>query len=588
MQPLGEDDPRSIGEYRLLRRLGAGGMGLVYLGRSPGGRTVAVKVVRAHYAADEQFRARFRLEIEAGRRVGGDWTAKVLDADPDASTPWVATGYVAGPSLQQTVEAQGALPERTVRALGAGLGEALTAVHRLDLVHRDVKPSNVLLTLDGPRLIDFGVARATDATASLTATGVSVGSPGFMSPEQVLGRDTDRAADVFSLGAVLAFAATGEPPFPGSSSATLLYKVVHEEPELHTLTGELRELVAAALDKDPARRPTSALLADRLSGGAGAAALVVPGWLPSPVVEGVSRRAVALLELEAEPSPPSGGARSSPGGPARPSVGAAGSVDTPAAPLGGFGPPGSALPPVSPYGTPPPQPTPYPHLVAHPRQHPATSAGAPGPGWSQGHGTTAPLLSNTPPPGAIVRQPPRAKWNKGRRIALAAGLVLATVVVPGGITLMLPDGDGGSGGGSSAGTDSGGGKGGAEKDDDPAALPVKWVGTWRGVINSRGGNRIDLTTTIRAGNREERLVRTTHELQGVQCKGVARVDRISEGKLELTEFSEGDSPEVLGMKVCAEGSSRVDLLLGKDGTLTYRSHDDRSGRPTGELDKNGD
>ncbi|MCK1796623.1 serine/threonine protein kinase [Streptomyces sp. XM4193] len=575
MQPLGEDDPRSIGEYRLLRRLGAGGMGLVYLGRSPGGRTVAVKVVHAHYAADEHFRARFRLEIEAGRRVGGDWTAPVLDADPDAPTPWVATGYVAGPSLRQAVETQGALPEQTVRALGAGLGEALTAVHRLDLVHRDVKPSNVLLTLDGPRLIDFGVARATDATASLTATGVSVGSPGFMSPEQVLGRDTDRAADVFSLGAVLAFAATGEPPFPGSSSATLLYKVVHEEPELHALTGELRELVAAALDKDPARRPTSAMLADRLSGGEGAATLVVPGWLPPLVVEGVSRRAVELLGLEADGSAPRTDARPP--------------ADTPTAPLGGFGPPGSGLPSASPYRTPPPQPAPYPHLAA-PHPSPAAAArpmaASPRPGWSQGHGTMAPHSGDTPPPGAPVRQPPRAKWGKGRRIALAVGLVIATGVVPGGISLMLPDG-GGSGGGSSSGTDSGG-KGGATKDDDPSALPVKWVGTWRGVITSRAGDRIDLTTTIRAGNREERLVRTTHDVQGVQCKGVARVDRITEAKLELTEFSDGDSPEVLGMKVCAEGSSRADLLLGEDGTMTYRSHEERSGRPTGELDKDGD
>ncbi|HCA85508.1 MAG TPA: serine/threonine protein kinase, partial [Streptomyces sp.] len=160
MQPLHADDPRTIGPYRLLRRLGSGGMGRVYLGRSAGGRTVAVKVVHPHFAADERFRARFRLEVDSARRVGGDWTAPVLDAGPDAPVPWVATGYVAGPALSRAVTDAGPLPEHTVRTLGAGLAEALAAVHGLGLVHRDVQPSNVLLTVDGPRLIDFGIARA--------------------------------------------------------------------------------------------------------------------------------------------------------------------------------------------------------------------------------------------------------------------------------------------------------------------------------------------------------------------------------------------------------------------------------------------
>ncbi|WP_043264956.1 serine/threonine-protein kinase [Streptomyces sp. CT34] len=303
MEPLAGDDPRVLGGYRLLGRLGAGGMGRVYLGRSAGGRTVAVKVVHAQFAADEQFRARFRREIESARRVGAAWTAPVLDADPDASVPWIATGYAAGPSLAQAVGAFGPLAEHSVRALGAGLAEALTAVHALGLVHRDVKPSNVLLTLDGPLLIDFGIARATDGTASLTSTGVSVGSPGYMAPEQILGMGAEGAADVFSLGAVLAFAATGVPPFPGDSSAALLYKVVHEEPELGPqLGGELRELVAGCLVKDPARRPAPEEVAARLvgEGSGGAAGLVRAGWLPAPVVEQVSRQAVELLNLEVE------------------------------------------------------------------------------------------------------------------------------------------------------------------------------------------------------------------------------------------------------------------------------------------------
>src|SRR5690349_16002530 len=213
MQPLGADEPTVVGPYRLLGRLGSGGMGRVYLGRSAGGRTVAVKIVHPHFALDEEFRARFRREVEAARRVGGAYTAPVLDADPDAQVPWVATGYAAGPTLTAAVTDTGALADHSVRVLGAGLAEALAAVHGLGLVHRDVKPSNVLLTLDGPLLIDFGISRALDAAASLTHSGFVVGSPGFMSPEQAAGAPVGPPGDLFSLGALLAFAATGTAPF---------------------------------------------------------------------------------------------------------------------------------------------------------------------------------------------------------------------------------------------------------------------------------------------------------------------------------------------------------------------------------------
>ncbi|MFG3406196.1 protein kinase [Streptomyces sp. NPDC048142] len=302
MQPLEAGEPHTIGAYRLLGRLGAGGMGRVYLGRSAGGRTVAVKVVHPHFALDEQFRARFRREVESARRIGAQWTAPVLDADPDAPIPWVATGYVAGPPLSQAITEHGPLPEHAVRTLGAGLAEALAVVHGQGIVHRDVKPSNVLLALDGPRLIDFGIARALGATVSLTSTGVSVGSPGYMAPEQIRGRDVSGAADVFSLGAVLAYAATGAAPFPGDSSAVLLYKVVHEEPELGDLEGELREVVAGCLAKDPAARPAPASLARALAPD-GAAAMVAGGWLPGRLVREVSRSAVALLDLEPQDAP---------------------------------------------------------------------------------------------------------------------------------------------------------------------------------------------------------------------------------------------------------------------------------------------
>ncbi|MBD0673705.1 serine/threonine-protein kinase, partial [Streptomyces sp. CBMA156] len=286
MEALGDGDPRQVGEYRLLRRLGAGGMGRVYLGRTAGGRTVAVKLVHEQYAADREFRVRFRNEVAAARRVGGQWTAPVLDADTEGSQPWVATGYVAGPSLATAVREFGPLPVAAVRSLGVGLAEALRAVHAQGLVHRDVKPSNVLLALDGPRLIDFGITRALDATTALTRSGFVVGSPGYLSPEQAGGRSTGPASDVFSLGAVLAHAATGTAPFGSEvSAAVLLYRVLHEEPELDISDQELHALVTDCLAKDPDRRPTPAQLRERLTAADPAAGerLERRGWLPPAI-----------------------------------------------------------------------------------------------------------------------------------------------------------------------------------------------------------------------------------------------------------------------------------------------------------------
>ncbi|MFC9324782.1 serine/threonine-protein kinase [Kitasatospora sp. NPDC057015] len=302
MEPLGSDDPARIGEYRLLRRLGAGGMGRVYLGRTAGGRTVAVKVVRGELAEDAEFRARFRQEVAAARLVGGAWTAPVLDADTEGPHPWVATGYVAGPALGAAVRDFGPLPAPAVRAMGAGLAEALAHVHGRGLVHRDVKPSNVLLTLDGPRLIDFGIARALDAATGLTQSGFVVGSPGYMSPEQARGVPAGPPSDVFSLGAVLAFAATGVPPFgDGVSAAVLLYRVLHEEPELSALDPGLRAIVRDCLAKEPAARPTPARLRDLLAAGeAGTVRLRQGAWLPPAMAEAVGRSAVELLELDSE------------------------------------------------------------------------------------------------------------------------------------------------------------------------------------------------------------------------------------------------------------------------------------------------
>ncbi|MFD0902434.1 serine/threonine-protein kinase [Actinomadura sediminis] len=312
MENLRPNDPHQVGAYRLLARLGAGGMGSVFLGRAPSGRTVAVKFVHAELARDADFRRRFRQEVEAARRVSGPWTAPVLDADTDSETPWVATGYVAGPTLQETVaELYGPLPERSVRALAAGLAEALREIHDRDVIHRDLKPSNVMLTLDGPRVIDFGIARAGDGSV-LTGTGMVVGTPGFMPPEQVRGERVTAAGDVFSLGAVLAYAATGRHPFGSGEggAAALLYRVVNEPPDLDGMTGELRDLAERCMAKDPGGRPSPAEIA---------AAVEVPdasgSWLPGGVVEAVGRRAVELLDLERGDERPGPGVRGAVGAP---------------------------------------------------------------------------------------------------------------------------------------------------------------------------------------------------------------------------------------------------------------------------------
>ena len=261
MQTLGAGDPPRIGPYMLTARLGAGGMGSVYLGWDAAGRPAAVKVVRHDFLQDPDFRARFRREISSARRVSGPWISQVLDADPDAESPWLATEYVAGPTLDAAVSRFGPLPTETVAVLAECLGQALRAVHEAGVVHRDIKPNNILLAADGPRLIDFGIARATDDT-KLTATHAGVfGVPGFIAPERIERSVLLPAGDVFAGGAVLTFAATGKLAFGGGEPVTVAYRVVHSEPDLDGLPEELRPLVAACLSKDPAMRPDASQLA---------------------------------------------------------------------------------------------------------------------------------------------------------------------------------------------------------------------------------------------------------------------------------------------------------------------------------------
>jgi serine/threonine protein kinase len=271
MRALRPSDPRMIGRYRLLGQLGQGGMGRVFLGLSEAGSPVAVKVLHAELAADPEFRMRFRREVAAARTVNGMFTALVLDADVDGPAPWLATAYVAGPSLAQAVRECGPMSEDSVLSLAAGLAEGLAAIHAAGLVHRDLKPSNVLLAGDGPRVIDFGICKMADATP-LTMAGFMVGSPGFMSPEQAEGGAVGPASDIYNLGVVLAFAATGKEPFGGGSSATRIKRMVHGAPDLNGLPGRIRPLVEWCLAKDPGGRPSAVEFLARASAAASAAA----------------------------------------------------------------------------------------------------------------------------------------------------------------------------------------------------------------------------------------------------------------------------------------------------------------------------
>ncbi|MGW5422483.1 bifunctional serine/threonine protein kinase/MFS transporter [Streptomyces sp. NPDC003943] len=393
MDQLTAEDPTRIGPYRLIARLGAGGMGLVYLGRSEAGRTVAVKVVQAEYAGNPEFRRRFAREVAAARLVGGAWTAAVLDADPEAAVPWVATQYIPGPDLHTVVaEDFGPLPERSVRALANRLALALGAVHAAGLIHRDLKPSNVLVTVDGPRVIDFGIARAMDSLAgdSLhTRTGMLIGSPGFMSPEQVRGLELTAASDVFCLGAVLVYAATGRHLF-GATDTGLnahLFRVAEEEPDLTGVPESLVDLVRACLAKDPAARPTPREVAERT------AADLPAEWLPDSVLAQLGRHAAQLLDFA--PSAP-------PGVPAQPD-------------------PRIALAQ---------QPAPVPPPL------PAYAPTAPGHGGAPAYAPTAPAYGAPPGYGAPAWQPHDAEPPYPRRWWALTVACLVTFLVPFEATLL--------------------------------------------------------------------------------------------------------------------------------------------------------
>ncbi|WBO65627.1 PQQ-binding-like beta-propeller repeat protein [Streptomyces camelliae] len=394
MDQLTQHDPRRIGPFEVLGRLGAGGMGLVYLARSASGRRVAIKTVRTELAEDQLFRVRFTREVEAARAVSGFYTAAVVDADPRAPVPWLATAYVPAPSLEEIVNDCGPLPAQAVRWLAAGVAEALQSIHGAGLVHRDLKPSNVLVVEDGPRVIDFGIASGVSNTR-LTMTNVAVGTPAYMSPEQAKdSRSVTGASDVFSLGSMLVFAATGHPPFHGANPVETVFMLLREGPDLTGLPDELRPLIEVCMQMEASARPSpadlQAQLAPHLFGSGSDDSGTASAWLPE--------KAVALIESRrgggrptAKPAPAGTGGRGSAGR--------------------------STVPPPPPYDPPvPPVP------VGAPDTGPVRLAGAPvpiGPGPRVADARAAAVKAPPPEAGLV------ASWSRPR-----PGLAGADPAVP--------------------------------------------------------------------------------------------------------------------------------------------------------------
>ncbi|GAA1667371.1 hypothetical protein GCM10009830_11350 [Glycomyces endophyticus] len=389
MQSLAPGDPERIGPYRTIAELGRGAMGRVFLASAPDGRPVAVKLIAATLIEDEEFRARFRREVAASKQVAGAYTAAVIDAGPDDAVPWLASEFLVGPNLKDVVESSGPLPEATVLRLAAGLASALAAIHRVGMVHRDLKPANVILASDGPRVIDFGIARAADGITDtdLTKTGGVIGTPGFMSPEQAESGTVSAASDVFSLGSVLALAATGRSPFAGASTLETLNNVVRSQPDLSALSPRLRAIVERCLVRLPGARPTPAELMSLIGP-------VAPSTRPWPdSVNALAERqrwqlssllgdagvATTLVDHSPSPAAPPNAPTSvfdQPGG-------------VPAAPASAF--PTSAVP----ASAPPVNPVTSPPLYAQqaPYQPPTAPPLSPAPGYAAGH------VSPQPPPG---------------------------------------------------------------------------------------------------------------------------------------------------------------------------------------------
>ncbi|MER6199147.1 serine/threonine-protein kinase [Streptomyces sp. NPDC001586] len=471
-QPLKADDPPVVGGYRLAAVLGAGGMGKVYLSYTPGGRPIAIKVIRPEFSEDPEFRRRFQQEVRAAERVQGLYTAPVIDSDTEGPQPWLATAYVPGPSLAHAVARHGALPVRSVLLLTVGVAEALHVIHGAGIVHRDLKPANVLLASDGPRVIDFGIARAADSTA-LTSTGVSVGTPAFMAPEQASAGTITPATDVFALGQIAAFTAIGSSVFGDGPSHAVLYRIVHEDPDLSALPEELRPVVTRCLSRDPADRPTLTEVIELCNAASETPLRQGEDWLPQAVAGSITERlqlpapaptpppqpptavpTPAPTPTEVSPQSPAAGAPAAPAAaPGHMPTGVA-AAPTQTAPAAGAVPPG--------YPTPAPHAqAPYPQPQYNQQQYsqpPYTQ-----PSYAPGHSTHVPFH----PPG-FVTGPPTAPRPK-RTALIVIGAVAAAVIGLAVIGSMLPDGTGKDGGDKASG-------GGSASQQRPDPQPVSYQG----------------------------------------------------------------------------------------------------------------
>ncbi|MGW1721908.1 protein kinase domain-containing protein [Streptomyces sp. NPDC002306] len=461
MKPLEEGDPASVGDgrYRLVGRLGQGGMGVVYFGRSRSGRAVAVKVVRPELSTEPGFRRRFADEVAAARRVGGFHTAPVVDADPHGEPAWLVTAYVPGPTLQAVLDQVGPLPVDTLTVLAAGLAEALAAIHQAGVVHRDLKPANIIIAEDGPRVIDFGIARALDGTA-LTQTGFQIGTPGFLAPEQLTGGTLTPAVDMFALGVVLGQAAGGA-PFGDGSSAARHYRVVHEQPDLTGVPDPLRELVAACLAKDPRDRPGPSeflnLLTVRHSSD---------GWLPAEATALVRRQDPAASVTTPDrpavaPTDPRTALSAPPAAAEGRGTAVAAHPPTVQSPPGpGFGPAPDVVPaPTPPSGAPVPLGAPVPPGGAVPSDGPGPAGG--GPGRLGGPGPVGGGSGPADDPGPVGGgRPPRGR----RRTVVVAALLTAAATA--GLLVWHPWTGSGSGD-----ADDAGGASPSPRRSTPAAFP---------------------------------------------------------------------------------------------------------------------
>ncbi|MFF7012158.1 serine/threonine-protein kinase [Streptomyces fimicarius] len=567
MDKLGSDDPHRIGAYRLLGRLGEGGMGQVFLARSDRGRTVALKLVRRELAEQPEFRARFRQEVRAAHRVGGAWTAPVLDSDTEAPVPWVATGYVAGPSLQRIVSgrpgapvtasgAYGPLPSRSVRFLGAGLAHALRHIHGAGLIHRDLKPSNVLMTIDGPRVIDFGIARALESVpdGDLTRTGALVGSPGFMAPEQVRGERVTTACDVFCLGAVLAYAASGRLPFGTAESGgvhALMFRIAQEDPDLTGVPEESAGLVRDCLAKDPAARPGTDEILARL----GETDADEP-WLPATLIAQLGRQAVGLLDAEdpeypADPADPA--APEGPHGTQAP--------PPPQAPRSSQGFP-ARTGPIPPAPAPMPIPPTHPAAAAAPAAR--TETAPPYSPYAQPHPPYGPTAEQPLPPAYFAPTPPppvRERRSVGATVALVAVAVIVAIGAGGSVyAFMNGDGPGKTASPGPSGSADTGGSGGQQGGE--GAVPQGFLGTWSGSIPGEQGPSTR-TLTIRQGDVGDQVLALTAE--GPLASGSSYHCEFS---APLADSPAGDGPVRIGPSTVSSGSPASSCSPGKPTELT--------------------